>query len=260
MPSKNDVQERTESASQAGDSVGGLHVAIIMDGNGRWAKRRGLPRTLGHREGVKALKRTVEAAPDMGVSTLTVFGFSTENWRRPVAEVSELMNLLKAYVESDLARLEREGVRVRILGRRTGLRPDVLDIIERAERRTAHNTRFNLQVAFNYGGQADLVDAARKFAQAVERGEARADDLDEALFEAHLSTAGAPAPDLIVRTSGERRISNFLLWECAYAELIFQDVYWPDYGPDHLAAAVGEFRSRERRYGGVTADDVLAAG
>jgi undecaprenyl diphosphate synthase len=163
-------------------------------------------------------------------------------------------------VESDLDRLAREGVRVSILGRRTGLKPDILEIIERAERRTEHNTRFRLQVAFNYGGQADLVDAARKFAEAVARGEADPADLDERLFESHLSTAGAPSPDVIVRTSGERRISNFLLWECAYAELVFQDVYWPDYGPDHLAAAVGEFRSRERRYGGVTTDDVLATG
>ncbi|MBI1406926.1 MAG: di-trans,poly-cis-decaprenylcistransferase [Caulobacter sp.] len=260
MPPKDGVQQRAEASTPVGDAAEGLHVAIIMDGNGRWAKRRGLPRTLGHREGVKALKRTVEAAPEIGVSTLTVFGFSTENWRRPMAEVSELMNLLKAYVESDLARLEREGVKVTILGRRTGLKPDILEIIERAERRTAHNTRFRLQVAFNYGGQADVVDAARKFAEAVARGEVRPEDLDESLFESHLSTAGVPAPDLIVRTSGERRISNFLLWECAYAELVFQDVYWPDYGPEHLAAAVGEFRSRERRYGGVTADDVLAAG
>lgn len=260
MPPKDGVQQRAEASTQTGAGAEGLHVAIIMDGNGRWAKRRGLPRTLGHREGVKALKRTVEAAPDLGVSTLTVFGFSTENWRRPMAEVSELMNLLKAYVESDLARLEREGVKVTILGRRTGLKPDILEIIERAERRTAHNTRFRLQVAFNYGGQADLVDAARKFAEAVARGEADPADLDEARFESYLSTAGVRSPDLIVRTSGERRISNFLLWECAYAELVFQDVYWPDYGPEHLAAAVDEFRSRERRYGGVTADDVLAAG
>ncbi len=258
MPPKDGVQDRVKAS--AGNPAEGLHVAIIMDGNGRWAKRRGLPRTLGHREGVKALRRTVEGAPDIGVSTLTVFGFSTENWRRPMTEVSELMNLLKAYVESDLDRLAREGVRVSILGRRTGLKPDILEIIERAERRTEHNTRFRLQVAFNYGGQADLVDAARKFAEAVARGEADPADLDERLFESHLSTAGAPSPDVIVRTSGERRISNFLLWECAYAELVFQDVYWPDYGPDHLAAAVGEFRSRERRYGGVTTDDVLATG
>jgi undecaprenyl diphosphate synthase len=237
-----------------------LHVAIIMDGNGRWAKKRGLPRTFGHREGVKALKRVVESAPDHGVGILTVFGFSTENWRRPVAEVSELMNLLKSYVESDLDRLHREGVRVRILGRRTGLKPDILEIIERAERRTAHNSRFLLQVAFNYGGQGDLVDAARKFAEAVERGEARAADLDEAMFGSYLSTTGAPAPDLIVRTSGERRLSNFLLWECAYAELVFQDVYWPDYGPEHLESAIAEYAARERRYGGAASDDVLATG
>ena len=239
---------------------GPLHVAIIMDGNGRWAKQRGLPRTFGHREGVKALKRTVEAAPDLGVETLTVFGFSTENWRRPMAEISELMSLLKAYVESDLERLVREGVRVRIIGRRTGLKPDVLAVIERAEARTAHNSRFHLQVAFNYGGRADITDAARRFAEAVEQGNARAADLDEALFGQQLSTADTPEPDLIVRTSGEQRISNFLLWEGAYAELVFQDVYWPDYGPDHLKAAIAEYRARERRYGGATSNDVLAAG
>jgi len=239
---------------------GPLHVAIIMDGNGRWAKQRGLPRTFGHREGVKALKRVVEGAPKLGVEILTVFGFSTENWRRPVAEVSELMNLLKTYVESDLDRLHREGVRVRILGRRTGLKPDVLEIIERAERRTAHNDRFLLQVAFNYGGRADITDAARRFAEEVEQGRARAADLDEAMFERQLSTGGVPTPDLIVRTSGEQRISNFLLWECAYAELVFQDVYWPDYGPEHLKAAIAEYAARERRYGGATSDDVLATG
>ncbi len=237
-----------------------LHVAIIMDGNGRWAKQRGLPRTFGHREGVKALKRTVEAASGLGVRTLTVFGFSTENWRRPMAEVSELMSLLKAYVESDLERLVREGVKVRIIGRRTGLRPDVLDVIDRAEARTAHNDQFLLQVAFNYGGRADITDAARRFAEAVEQGKAHAADLDETIFESHLSTAETPAPDLIVRTSGERRISNFLLWECAYAELVFQDVYWPDYGTEHLKAAIDEYRARERRFGGAASDDVLAAG
>lgn len=239
---------------------GPLHVAIIMDGNGRWAKQRGLPRTFGHREGVKALKRTVEAASGLGVGALTVFGFSTENWRRPMAEVSELMGLLKAYVESDLERLVREGVKVRIIGRRTGLKPDVLAVIDRAEARTAHNDRFLLQVAFNYGGQADITDAARRFAEAVEQGKVRAADLDEATFEQYLSTAHTPAPDLIIRTSGERRLSNFLLWEGAYAELVFQDVYWPDYGAEHLKAAIDEYRARERRYGGAASDDVLAAG
>ncbi|MBA3812177.1 MAG: di-trans,poly-cis-decaprenylcistransferase [Caulobacteraceae bacterium] len=237
-----------------------LHVAIIMDGNGRWAKQRGLPRAFGHRAGVAALRRTVEGAPGLGIERLTVFGFSTENWRRPQPEISELMGLLRAYFESDLARLERDGVRVRIVGRRTGLDADILDIVERAEARTRKNDRFHLRVAFNYGGRADIVDAARKFALAVERGVARAKDLDEAMFEAGLSTAPGSAPDLIIRTSGEQRVSNFLLWECAYAELIFQDVYWPDYGPEHLKAAIADFRSRERRFGGVAADDVLAAG
>jgi undecaprenyl diphosphate synthase len=208
---------------------------------------------------VAALRRTVEGAAALGIERLTVFGFSTENWRRPQREVSELMRLLKSYFDSDLARLEREGVRIHIVGRRTGLEPDILDIVERAEARTARNDRFFLQVAFNYGGRADIVDAARKFAIAVREGNAQPGDLDEALFERHLSTAGSPAPDLIIRTSGEQRISNFLLWECAYAELIFQDVYWPDYGPEHLRAAITDFRSRERRYGGVAVDDVLAA-
>ncbi len=237
----------------------GLHVAIIMDGNGRWAKQRGLPRALGHRAGVAALRSTVEGAPELGIERLTVFGFSTENWRRPPREISELMGLLKAYFASDLARLQRDGVKVRIVGRRSGLEPDILKIVEEAERRTAGNGRFHLQVAFNYGGRADIVDAARRFALAVERGEARPGDLTEAVFEAGLSTAPAPAPDLIIRTSGEQRLSNFLLWECAYAELVFQDVYWPDYGPEHLSAAIADFQARERRYGGVAVDGILAA-
>jgi undecaprenyl diphosphate synthase len=251
------MRERSGAGKAAGDP---LHVAIIMDGNGRWARQRGLPRTLGHRAGVAALRRTVEGAVDLGIERLTVFGFSTENWSRPEREVSELMSLVKAYFQSDLARLEREGVHVRIVGRRAGLERDILDIVERAEARTAANSRFFLQVAFNYGGRADIVDAARKFALAVAEGRARPEDLDEAAFEQRLSTAGASAPDLIVRTSGEQRISNFLLWECAYAELIFQDVYWPDYGPEHLKAAIADYHSRERRYGRVAIDDVLAAG
>jgi len=236
------------------------HVAIIMDGNGRWAKARGLPRSLGHRAGVAALKRVVESAPECGIQRLTVFGFSTENWRRPVGEVSELMRLLKAYVRSDLERLRREGVRVHILGRRTGLPPDILDTIEHAEQSTAANERFHLQVAFNYGGRADIIDAARRFAEAVKAGAAEPQDLNEETFQAYLSTAVGPAPDLIIRTSGERRLSNFLLWEAAYAEFVFQDVLWPDYGVENLKAAIEEFRTRERRYGGADADDALSAG
>ncbi len=236
-----------------------LHVALVMDGNGRWAKRRGLPRSLGHRAGVEALKRTVAAAPDLNIRCLTVFGFSTENWSRPAAEVAELMALPRRYFESDLGRLEREGVRVRVIGRREGLNADLIEIIEEAERRTAGNDQFFLQVAFNYGGQADITEGARRFAQDVSSGLLRPEDLDEARFAAYLSTAAAPPPDLIVRPSGEQRLSNFLLWEAAYSELIFQDVLWPDYGPEHLKAAIDAFRTRERRYGAV-ADDALATG
>ena len=235
------------------------HVAIIMDGNGRWAKARGLPRTFGHRSGVNALKRTVEAAPDFGVEWLTVFGFSTENWRRPVTEVSELMKLMKAYVASDLDRLVGEGVRVHIIGRRDDLAADVLEVIERAERRTLNNDRFHLQVAFNYGGRADISEAARRYAMAVASGEASPNG-GEAAFERYLSTSKGPPPDLIIRTSGERRLSNFLLWEAAYAELVFQDVLWPDYGAGPLGEAIAEYQARERRYGGAEIDDVLATG
>lgn len=248
------------AADPSGAAPERVHVAIIMDGNGRWAKQRGVPRALGHREGVQALKRTIEAAPALGVERLTVFGFSTENWSRPPREVSDLMGLMKAYVSSDLERLHREGVRVRILGRRRGLPGEVLEIVERAEARTAGNDRFHLQVAFNYGGQADILDAARAFAEEVKAGRADPADLDAASFQARLSTAGIPAPDLIVRTSGEKRLSNFLLWEAAYAEFVFQDVLWPDYGPEHLKAAVAEYRTRERRYGGSQVDDAVAAG
>ena len=241
------------------------HVAIIMDGNGRWAKARGLPRTFGHRSGVNALKRTVEAAPDFGIEWLTVFGFSTENWRRPAGEVSELMKLMKAYVASDLDRLAREGVRVHIIGRRDDLAADILEVIERAERLTRDNGRFHLQVAFNYGGRADIAEAARRYALSLADMTSAGPDpspaqADEAAFERHLSTAAGPPPDLIIRTSGERRLSNFLLWEAAYAELVFQDVLWPDYGPGPLGEAVAEYQARERRYGGAEIDDVLATG
>ena len=258
MASSREPAAATPSAAFAAGE--GLHVALVMDGNGRWAKRRGLPRTLGHRAGVEALKRTVAAAPEFDIRCLTVFGFSTENWSRPAAEVAELMALPKRYFETDLDRLEREGVRVRIIGRREGLNAELVDIIGQAERRTAHNERFLLQIAFNYGGQADITEAARAFAQAVAEGRARPEDLTEASFAGLLSTSGAPPPDLIVRPSGEQRLSNFLLWEAAYAELVFQDVLWPDYGAEHLKAAVAEFRTRDRRYGGTVADDALATG
>ena len=248
-----------QGAPDPGDRTG-LHVALVMDGIGRWAKRRGLPRTLGHQAGVEALKRIVQACPDLGVRWLTVFGFSTENWSRPVAEVAELMALPQRYFRSDLPRLEREGVRVRVVGRDEGLSRDLVKICREAEARTAHNSRLFLNIAFNYGGQADIADAARKFAQDVAAGRADPADFDEARFAQYLSTAELPPPDLIVRPSGEQRLSNFMLWEAAYAELVFQDVLWPDYVPEHLKAAIAEYHTRDRRYGAVVADDVLAAG
>lgn len=236
---------------------GPRHVAIIMDGNGRWAAARGLPRAAGHKEGVAALKRTVRGCAGLGVRCLTVFGFSTENWRRPADEVSDLMGLVRSYVASDLTGLAKEGVRIRVLGRREGLPPDIAAIVQKAERDTAHNDRFLLQVAFNYGGQADIVDAARRHAERVLAGEASV-DISEADFGALMSTAGAPPLDLIVRTSGEVRLSNFLLWEAAYAELVFQDILWPDYGPEALKAAIDEYRARERRFGGRPAQTAAA--
>ncbi len=228
------------------------HVALIMDGNGRWAEARGLPRAMGHREGVQALKRTVQAAPDLGIRCLTVFGCSTENWRRPAEEVIDLMGLVRSYVASDLKRLEREGVRVRVLGRRTGLPADIAAIIDRAEATTAHNDKFLLQVAFNYGGRADIVDAAQRYVERVLAGQATG-PLDEDTLGLGLSTAGAPPVDVIVRTSGEQRLSNFLLWEAAYAELVYQNVLWPDYGPAALADVVQQYLNRDRRFGGVAA-------
>ena len=257
------AQAKTPSARASGAKANGaaaLHVAIVMDGNGRWAKMRGLPRTLGHRAGVDALKRTVSAAPQLGIGRLTVFGFSTENWNRPATEVAELMALPKRYFESDIGRLEREGVKVRVIGRREGLSDELVRLVEDAQARTAHNDTFHLDIAFNYGGQADIVEAARRFALEVSEGRATPQELDEGRFAGLLATAGSPPPDLIIRPSGEQRLSNFLLWEAAYAEFVFQDVLWPDYGAEHLEAALAAFAARDRRYGAVVADDVLAAG
>ena len=255
------------AASQTAPATGGpdaesdgLHVAIVMDGNGRWAKQRNLPRTLGHQAGVEALKRIVQAAPDLGIKWLTMFGFSTENWSRPAAEVAELMALPQRYFKTDLPRLEREGVRVRVIGREGGLSKDLIRICREAEARTAHNHALFLTIAFNYGGQADIADAARKLARDVASGRVNAEQINEALFSRYLSTAALPPPDVIVRPSGEQRLSNFTLWEAAYAEFVFQDVLWPDYSPEHLKAAIAEFQTRDRRYGAVVADDVLAAG
>ncbi len=230
-------------------TVAPCHVAIIMDGNGRWAKQRARPRTFGHAEGVEALRRTVEAAGDLGIRYLTVFGFSTENWRRPAEEVNALFDLLRLYVARDLDRLVREGVRVRVIGERCGLQKDIAAIIESAESRTRGNEKLNLTIAFNYGGQDEIARAARKLAEDAVAGIVDPARIDAALFETYLDTADMPAPDLLIRTSGESRLSNFMLWQSAYSELVFLDVLWPDFGKSALEDAIAQFRRRERRFG-----------
>lgn len=234
-------------------SAGPAHIAIIMDGNGRWAKARGRPRAFGHSRGVEAVREAVEAAGDMGVKHLTLFSFSTENWNRPADEVGALFELMKRYVEADLEALDRRGVRIRIIGRRDNLDADIRAIIDRAERRTADNDAFHLTIAFNYGGRDELVRAAGAIARDVAEGRLAAEDVTDGALAKHLDTSDLPDVDLMIRTSGEMRISNFLLWQAAYAELVFLDVLWPDFNPDHLAAAIDEYCLRNRRYGGLDA-------
>ncbi len=240
-----------ELSHAGGDPPAPQHVAIIMDGNGRWAKARGLPRTAGHERGVEALRRTVEAAGDLGIRYLTVFSFSTENWRRPAAEVNTLFGLLKAYVQRDLSRLKEDGVRVRVIGQREGLPPDIAELVDRAERETAANSKFHLTIAFNYGARNEILRATAAYARAIAAGEVTG-ELTDAGFEQFLDTKDLPDPDLVIRTSGEYRISNFLLWQAAYAELLFVDVLWPDFGKSHLENAITRYHERERRFGAVT--------
>ena len=234
------------------------HVAIIMDGNGRWAKARGLPRLAGHRAGVEALRKTVRAAPGLGISFLTVYAFSSENWSRPKSEVSDLMGLLKLFIRRDLADLHQSGVRVRIIGDRAGLQPDIRGLLDDAESLTARNTSLTLVIAFNYGGRDEIVRAARKLAQAVARGEIDSETITAESFAGSLDTHGIPDPELVIRTSGELRLSNFLLWQAAYSELVFLPCYWPDFSSEHLAEALREFAGRERRFGGLGAQDVAS--
>jgi len=245
--------------SPAGEPARPRHVAIIMDGNGRWAAQRGLPRVVGHRNGVEAVRRSVRAAVDLGPDHLTLYSFSTENWKRPPGEVRDLMGLLRLFVQSDLADLKAQDVRVRVIGDRASLSRDLVDLVRDCESQTAAGRALNLNIAFNYGGRDELVRAARRLAEAAVRGELAPDEIGEADLSAQLDTVGAPDPDLVIRTSGEQRISNFLLWQAAYAEFIFQDVLWPDFGADHLRAAIEEFSRRDRRYGGRAAVAATAA-
>jgi undecaprenyl diphosphate synthase len=227
------------------------HVAIIMDGNGRWAKARGLPRTAGHRRGVETVREVVRGAGELGIAYLTLFGFSTENWKRPAAEVDFLMGLLRHYMRSELETLAKEGARLRVIGDRDGLPRDIAVMIGEAEARTRANARINVTIALNYGGRADIVRAAQRLAERAAAGELAPDTIDETALTRELLTAEIPDPDLLIRTSGEQRISNFLLWQSAYAEMLFVDTLWPDFGKAQLAAAVAEYSRRERRYGAV---------
>ncbi len=225
------------------------HVAIIMDGNGRWAKLRGLPRTAGHRRGVEAVRETVKGAVELGIGYLTLYGFSSENWNRPPPEVDDLMGLLRFYLRSEIAELHRQGVRLRSIGDRGRLAADIVRLIEEAEERTRANAKLNLTIALSYGGRNEILRAVGMIASDVAAGRLGADAIDEAALERCLFTFGLPDPDLVIRTSGEQRISNFLLWQSAYSELVFDDCLWPDFGRENLRRAVEEFRRRERRYG-----------
>ncbi|CAO3355766.1 isoprenyl transferase [Azospirillum sp. 11R-A] len=229
------------------------HVAIIMDGNGRWAKARGLPRTAGHKKGVDAVRRTVEAARELGIGTLTIFSFSSENWRRPEEEISDLMGLLRFYLRSEVAELHRGGVRLRVIGDRTRLSEDINRLIDNAEALTRDNRTMTLVVALSYGSRLEIVHAARRLAEEVAAGRLSPESIDEDALSARLYTSDIPDPDLIIRTSGEKRISNFLLWQAAYAELVFVDTLWPDFTKRDLEAAIEEFHRRERRFGATTA-------
>jgi undecaprenyl diphosphate synthase len=226
-----------------------VHVAIIMDGNGRWAKARMLPRTEGHRQGIEAARRTIEAAADLGIGYVTLYGFSSENWKRPTAEVNYLMGLLRYYLRNETAQLHQNGVRIRIIGDRGKLDRDLVALIDKVEADTAGNTRLQLIVALSYGSRSEIAAAARRIAEQVRAGTLAPDDVTEDGFADHLATAGIPDPDLVIRTSGEQRLSNFLLWQSAYAELVFTDVLWPDFTKADLEDAVREFHRRERRYG-----------
>ncbi|MEA2936282.1 MAG: undecaprenyl diphosphate synthase [Variibacter sp.] len=229
------------------------HVAIIMDGNGRWAAARGLPRGEGHRRGVEALRRTVRAAGDIGIGYLTIFSFSSENWARPAAEVRDLMNLLRRFIRKDLAELHGNGVRVRITGEREGLEPEIARLLREAEDLTQGNRNLTLVVAFNYGSRQEIARAVRRLCADVEAGNLPAASVTEQAIAERLDLPDVPDPDLIIRTSGEQRLSNFLLWQAAYSELVFVPVYWPDFDRAALEQAIGEYRRRERRFGGLAA-------
>ncbi len=240
-------------AWQAADGSAVRHIAIIMDGNGRWAADRGLPRAEGHRQGVESVRRTVEAALALGITHLTLFSFSSENWARPKEEISDLFGLLRRFIRRDLADLHKNGVKIRVIGTRTGLEADILRLIDDAIELTKNNTALNLTIAFNYGARDEIARAARRIAEAAAEGSLDPSEVTEERFGSYLDTANLPDPDLLIRTSGELRLSNFLLWQLAYAEFVFVDTYWPDFSREQLEAAIAEYQRRSRRFGGTSA-------
>jgi undecaprenyl diphosphate synthase len=229
------------------------HVAIIMDGNGRWAAARGLPRVEGHRRGVEALRKTVRAAGELGIGVLTIFSFSSENWSRPQSEIRDLMALLRRFIRNDLAELHKSNVHVRIIGERDDLSHDIRSLLEEAENLTRDNDGLTLVVAFNYGARQEIARAARRLADEVAKGRLSAGDITPELLGQHLDVPDLPDPDVIIRTSGEQRLSNFLLWQAAYSELVFVPINWPDFDGAALEGAIAEYRRRERRFGGLIA-------
>jgi undecaprenyl diphosphate synthase len=229
------------------------HVAIIMDGNGRWAAARGLPRAEGHRRGVEALRRTIRAAGEIGIKIVTIFSFSAENWSRPASEIGELMGLLRRFVRNDLAELHKSNVRVRIIGERAGLDPDIGRLLTEAEELTKDNDGLTLVVAFNYGARQEIARAVHRIADEIAQGRMSAADIDLESIARFLDAPDIPDPDLIIRTSGEQRLSNFLLWQSAYSELVFVPTYWPDFDRAALESAIREYQQRERRFGGLVA-------
>ena len=244
------AQQKTGAPENAGVP---RHLAIIMDGNGRWAEQRGLARTVGHRQGVETVREIVRSAGELGISYLTLYSFSSENWNRPESEVLELFSLLRLFIRRDLAELHNNNVRVRVIGERAGLPEDIISLLREAELLTQENTGQTLVIAFNYGSRRELVSGFKRLAASVTDGTLDIDEIDEATIASHLDTAGIPDPDLLIRTSGEMRLSNFLLWQLAYTELVFVDCLWPDFKPRDLHAAIDVYRGRIRKFGGLSA-------
>jgi undecaprenyl diphosphate synthase len=243
--------------ADAPNSSAPVHVGIIMDGNGRWAKARGLPRYEGHRRGVEAVRGAVRSAVELGLRYLTIYSFSSENWSRPAEEISDLMGLLKRFIRNDLAELHRNNIRVKVIGARDNLAPDVAALLAEAEELTRGNGGLTLVVAFNYGARHEIVEAARRLAADAAAGKIDAAAIDEAALSQRLDTAGIPDPDLVIRTSGEQRLSNFLLWQAAYAELVFLPIHWPDFDHAAFESALAQYAARERRFGGVASETIV---